>query len=134
MANDLKYKCWCKATSREEAEPRYSHNWVASKRAWFKVFEDRIECGSWTIPFSEVKEAVIYNAKQMFIPVQILQVVTEQGNFQFGFNPWATPTKHLALNMRQEEVRLKYSPFSIVVRVLVLGYLAYWVWDRWLKT
>ena len=134
MANELKYRCWCKATNREDSEPRYSHNWVSSERAWFKVFGDRIECGSWVIPFSEVKEAVIYNAKQMFVPVQVLQVVTEQGNFQFGFNPWTSPTEHLVLDMRQENIRLKYSPFSIVVRVVILGYLAFWVWGTWIKT
>jgi len=134
MNHELKYKCWCKATNREGSEPRYSQNWVASKRAWFKVYGDRIECGSWVIPFSEVKQAIIYNTRQMFIPVQVLQVVTEQGRFQFGFNPWASPSKHLTLDMRQEIIRLKYSPFSIVVRVLVLGCLAYWVWDRWIKT
>jgi hypothetical protein len=134
MSHELKYKCWCKATNREGSEPRYSQNWVASKRAWFKVYGDRIECGGWVIPFSEVKQAMIYNTRQMFIPVQVLQVVTEQGRFQFGFNPWASPFKYLALDMRQETIRLKYSPFSIVVRGLILGYLAYWVWDRWIKT
>jgi hypothetical protein len=134
MSHELKYKCWCKATNREGSEPRYSQNWVASKRAWFKVYGDRIECGSWVIPFSEVKQAMIYNTRQMFIPVQVLLVVTEQSRFQFGFNPWASPFKYLALDMRQENIRLKYSPFSIVVRGLILGYLAYWVWDRWIKT
>ena len=30
---------------------------------------------------AEVKQAVIYNARQMYIPVQALQLVTEQGNY-----------------------------------------------------
>ena len=128
------YKCWCKATSREDNEPRYSQNWVTSKRAWFKAYRDRIECDSWVIPFSEVTKAVIYNTRQMFVPVQVLQLITEKGNFQFAFNPWASPSKHLTLDVRQEDIRLKYSLFSIVVRVLIVSYIVYWVWDRWIKT
>jgi hypothetical protein len=134
MSDEPVYKCWCKATSRDDSEPRYSHNWIASKRAWLKIYGDRIECGSWVIPFTDVTRAVIYSTKQMFIPVKVLRLVTEKGNFQFGFNPWASPSKHLSLDVGQENLRLNYSPFSIVVRALIFGYVAYWVWDRWLKT
>ena len=128
----MKYKCFCKATNREDKEPRYSHNWVAAKRAFFKVFDDRIECGSWNIPFSEIKSAHLYKAKQMFIPVNVLQLVTEKGNFQFGFNPWANPFKHLSIEYEQSEIKLGYSTFSIVVRVLLVAYVGYLAWEAWL--
>ena len=39
------YKCWTKATNREGGTLRRSHNWITSRRAWFKIFTDRIECG-----------------------------------------------------------------------------------------
>ena len=35
----MKYKCLCKATKREDREPRYSQNWVTAKRAFIKVFD-----------------------------------------------------------------------------------------------
>lgn len=130
----MKYKCFCKATNREDKEPRYSHNWVAAKRAMFKVFDDRIECGSWKIPFSEVKSAHLYKAKQMFIPVNVLQLVTEKGNYQFGFNPWANPFKHLGIEYGQSEIKLGYSTYSIVVRIILVFYIGYLVWEKWSKT
>lgn len=128
----MKYKCFCKATSREDKEPRYSHNWVAAKRAYFKIFDDRIECGSWNIPFSEIKSAHLYKAKQMFIPVNVLQLVTEKGNFQFGFNPWANPFKHLSIEYEQSKIKLGYSKYSIVVRVLLVACVGYLAWEAWL--
>ena len=128
----MKYKCFCKATSREDKEPRYSHNWVAAKRAYFKIFDDRIECGSWNIPFSEIKSAHLYKAKQMFIPVNVLQILTGKGNFQFGFNPWANPFKHLSIEYEQSKIKLGYSKYSIVVRVLLVAYVGYFAWEAWL--
>lgn len=128
----MKYKCFCKATNREDKEPRYSHNWVAAKRAFFKVFDDRIECGSWVIPFSEIKSAHLYKTKQMFIPVKVLQLVTEKGSFQFGFNPWANPFKHLNIEYEQSEIKLGYSTYSMVVRVLLVAYFGYLAWEAWL--
>lgn len=130
----MKYKCLCKAINREDKEPRYSHNWVSAKRAMFKVYEDRIECGSWTILFSEVKSAHLYKAKQMFIPVNVLQILTEKGNYQFGFNPWTNPFKHLDIECGESEIKLGYSTYSIVVRIVLVGYIGYLVWEKWLKT
>lgn len=128
----MKYKCFCKATNREDKELRYSHNWVAAKRAMFKVFDDRIECGNWRIPFADVESAHLYKAKQMFIPVNILQLVTKNGNYQFGFNPWANPFKHLSIGYEESNIRLGYSTYSIVVRVLLVAYLGYLAWEKWL--
>ncbi|KXI29140.1 hypothetical protein [Paraglaciecola hydrolytica] len=128
----MKYKCFCKATNREDKEPRYSHNWVAAKRAMFKVYDDRVECGSWKIPFSEIESAHLYKAKQLFIPVNVLQLVTATGNYQFGFNPWANPFKFLGFEYEQSEIKLGYSIYSIVIRTLLVVYLAYLAYEKWL--
>ena len=126
----MKYKCFCKATNREDREPRYSHNWVTAKRAWFKLFDDRVECGSWRIPFSEVKSAHVYKTTQMWIPVTVLQLITEEASYQFGFSPWARPIEHLPLEYEQSDVILEYSTYSIVIRILLVLYLAYWIWGK----
>lgn len=127
----MKYKCFCKATNREDKEPRYSHNWVAAKRAMFKVFDDRIECGDWRIPYSEVESAHLYKAKQMFIPVNVLQLVTRTGNYQFGFNAWANPFKHIGVKLDVSKIKLGYSMYSIVIRLLLVAYLVYFAWEKW---
>jgi hypothetical protein len=89
------YRCWTKATSREEGNPRRSLNWALSRRAWFQVFRDRVQCGDWTLPVNRVERAVLYTARQFWMPVRVLELRTEKGTYQFGFNPWVTVERHL---------------------------------------
>ena len=128
------YNAWCKATKREDSEPRYSANWLVSKRARFKIFTDRIECGNWEIPNKSIHKAIAYKTKQMFIPVTVLQLITETGSYQFGFNPWARPIEHLGIEVEEQSVKLKYSAFSIFIRVAALMYIGYWAWSEFVKT
>lgn len=129
--SELIYKCFCKATNSEKGEPRYSHNWVLARRDWLKIFPDRFECGDWEIPFEDVSEALVYKTRQGLIPVKILVLATPGGNFQFGVNPWSNPFKHIGIPTKEESIKLKYSAFSIIIRLVLVGYLAYWGWSRW---
>lgn len=122
------YQCWCKATASEDLEPRYSHNWVLARRAQFLVFDNMVKCGDWCIPFDDVQEAIVYHTRQWFIPLRILKLVTKDASYQFGFNPWAKPIEHLAVEYSEQTVRLGYSPFSIAIRVGILVWLAYEGW------
>ena len=97
----LIYRCWAKATQKEDNSPRYSMNWAASRRAFFSIYEDKITCGNWTMPTSEIIEAVAYRTSQMFIPVTVLELRTRSGTFQFGFNPWTKPVEHLPISYRE---------------------------------
>lgn len=125
------YRCWAKATKREQGKPRLSLNWALSRRAWFKIFPDRIQCGDWVLPLDEVKGAVLYEGRQSWIPVRVLKLQTERGTYQFGFNPWVTVERHLPFPFSREKIRLKYSIFSMVVRVALVLYLGFLIW-RWL--
>lgn len=122
-----RYSYMCKATTREDNEPRYSHNWVTARRARFKIYDDRIVCGDWTIPFAEVEQARVYETKSMFMSVEILHLITERGSFQFGFNPWVKAAEHLPLSLEREQVKMQYSSFSMMVRFVLVAYLAYFV-------
>lgn len=133
MSSSHTYRAWCKATRNEQTTPRYSHHWVNAKRTWFKIFEDRIECGSWIIPKEDIQKVIAYRTKQMFIPVMVLQITTQQGRYHFGFNPWSNPVSHLQLPVEEQTVRLKYSAFSIVLRVLICGFLGYLLWAEFFK-
>ena len=84
------------------------------------MFEDRVECGSWKFPFSEVTSATVFRTKQWFIPMTVLELVTENNSFQFGFNPWSDPIRHMNISMSEQNVRLKYSTFSLGTRVVLL--------------
>ena len=124
------YKAWCKAVNREDSEPRYSANWVISKRAWFKIYTDRVQCGNWEIPKESIQKAIAYRTRQMFIPVTVLQLITESESYQFGFNPWAKPIEHLGIEVEEQSIRLKYSAFSILLRVAIIAYVGYWIWSE----
>lgn len=134
MNNKPIYKAWCKGTNREDSEPRYSQNWAFSRRGWFKVYADRVECGAWSIPLSEVKRAIVYRAKQMFIPVTVLHLITDNGSYQFGFNPWANPIRHLNMEFEEQKVRLRYSPFSVAIRIALVGYIGFLLWQEYGRT
>jgi hypothetical protein len=108
-----------KATRRETGELRLSVNWVLSRRGWFKVFPDRIECGDWSIPFSDIEEPILYHSRQAFVPVSVLKIRAGAETYQFGFNPWANPERHLPIPYRQERVSLKMSLSSLLVTGLL---------------
>lgn len=130
MSAQPRYRCFCKATRDEDGSPRRSFNWVVARRGWFTIFDDRVECGDWTIPFSQVQQAIVYRGKQLFIPATVLHLGTADADYQFGFNPWASPIAHLPLEMEEEPLRLSYSPFSLIIRLGAVAYLIYYLLSK----
>jgi len=124
------YSCMTKATDQEAGNPQYSHNWVVARRAQFEIFSDRIECGDWQIPFSSILQATAFETKQWFIPIVVLQIATADRTFQFGFNPWADPVSRLPVDVKKEKVRLKYSTYSLAVRLVLVAAFIWYVLKR----
>lgn len=124
------YRAFTKGTFHGEGEPKYGVHWITSRRGWFKVFTDRVQCGDWVIGSSSIKEAVLFKSRQALIPVSVLRLTTDDRTYQFGFNPWARVGRHLPFEFRTEAVKLKYSAISSVIRLLVLAYLIYWFWTK----
>ncbi len=120
-SSKLKYSCFCKAIKGVDSTPEYSAKWIGSKRESFKVYEDKISCGSWVVPFDEIDSATLFKTKQWFIPAEVLQLITKTESYQFGFNPWSRPTVHMNIPMSEQRVRLGYSTFSIAIRVVLVG-------------
>ena len=129
-----RYKCWTKAVIGESGKPGTSLKWVLSRRAWFKVFERRIECGDWIIRFSEIQNAIVYRTRQNFIPVTVLSIATAEESYQFGFNPWANPIMYLHLPYREETVKLKnHNPYLWYIKLIAIGSALGWISWGWLK-
>ena len=122
---------WTKATIREAGPPRRSANWIAARRAWFKVFADRVECGDWVISIDAVEKAVLYTGRQFLMPVSVLELQTEAKTYQFGFNPWVRLEQHLPLDLEKQTVSFGYSGISVFIRLVLAGYLIFLAW-RWL--
>lgn len=88
--------------------------------------------GMWrlVIRSSDVRNAVLFEARQWFIPVFVLSLQTDSRTYQFGFNPWVSVSSHLPFEFRRERVRLGFSAFSIGIRLALSVYVAYLAW-RW---
>ncbi len=125
-----RYRCWTKATNKEVGEPRFSHHWATSRRAWFKVFDDRVECGDWVLPVSSITQAVVFKSRYWFVPASVLRLRTSAATYQFGFNPWCRVGSYLPFEFTTEEIQPAYSVFSFVVRLAVVSYLIYWLWTK----
>ncbi len=125
------YRCLTKATDKETGEPRRSAAWIAARRAQFLVFDDHIRCGNWVILATEVEEAILYQAREFLLTTPILQVRTTERTYQFGFNPWTRVAEYLPFAFEKRKVRLGLSPFSLVLRLILLAYFSYWLWQEY---
>lgn len=54
------YRCMTKGVGGAPEEFEYGLKWVTSRRAFLKVFRDRLECGDWNIPYSAIEEAELF--------------------------------------------------------------------------
>ena len=109
---------------------KYGPNWVLSRRGILKVFGDRLECGDWRIPYSDISEAVLYSIRSiLFIPGYVLRIQTKDRTYHFGMNWGAFWKGQLPFAVRREKGKLGYSVFSVAVRLLLLGYLGYLLWS-----
>ena len=122
------HQCMTKATTAEGEDIHHSQNWVTSRRATLRVTTEGLECGDWRINYSDIREAVLFSTRQMFIPCYVLRVRTDSQIYQFGLNPGAYWKGDLPFPVRRERMRLRYSPFSIVVRLVLLCAVVYYLW------
>jgi hypothetical protein len=111
---------------------QYAAGWIAARRGTLILTDQKLVCGSWEIPLSTVNKAVLLRVKALFAKALVLKVSTTDGHhYQFGlqYDPvWETQT---ALKLTIEESKIKYSAFSIALRV-ILGAWVIWLFIRWL--
>jgi len=128
MTPSPKYKAFVKAIKAASGAPGYQKEWISAFRGGIEFYDDRIAWGEHVVRADEVSDAVVYKTKQWFIPVTVLQVSTEDGTWQFGFNPWVRVADHLPFAFHTERVRLRYSAFSIVARIVLVVLLLLWLY------
>lgn len=131
--SQLLHRCMTKATIAEGDDIRHSLNWLVSRRGILKVYDDRLECGDWDIPYSDIEEAVLFQTRQMFIPCYVLRVRTNNRIYQFGLNPGKYWASELPFPVRRESAKLAFSWFSLVIRMGTLAAIVFWIWSRFLR-
>ncbi|HMS30609.1 MAG TPA: hypothetical protein PKD32_12220 [Saprospiraceae bacterium] len=108
-------------------------DWVTSQRAVVMLTDKKIICGKWTIPLDTVSTAQLLKINSLFGAGQVLKVQTKDDkNYQFGMqlNPEWTNQQRLPLTLEKGQV--KNSAFSIIVRLIAVGYLIYWLYERFI--
>jgi hypothetical protein len=108
-------------------------NWVTSQRAVLLLTNRKIVCGKWIIPFEQIKSSRLLKIRSMFGDGAVLKIQTIEGtNYQFGMQVNPEWTNQQAIPLSYEEVKIKHSPFSIALRVIVVGSLIYWVFEKFI--
>jgi hypothetical protein len=106
-------------------------DWVTSQRAVILLTDKRISCGNWTIPLENILTAKLIEINTTFGTGQVLKITTkDHHNFQFGMQMNREWTEQSVLPLVFEKGKLKYSLFSIVVRLILIGYLIYWIVEK----
>jgi hypothetical protein len=108
-------------------------DWVTSQRAIILLTDKRIICGKWNIPLDSISTARLFKINSILGSGQVLKIqTTDDKNYQFGMqlNPEWTNQKQLPLTLEKGQV--KNSAFSIIVRLIIAGYLIYWLYERFI--
>lgn len=127
---ERRYRCFTKVSRYEAGPPKRGVNWVLAKRAWFDVYDDHLKIGDVRVEYTDINKAVLYNVRWFFMTAYVMELHFDDKKFQFGFNPWADPAKHMKIEFEHVKARLGYSAFSVVIRILAVLAVAYWVYTR----
>jgi hypothetical protein len=103
-------------------------DWVTSQRAVVLLTDKKIKCGQWDIPLENIETAQLLKINSLFGPGQVLKLKTmDDIHYQFGmqFNPEWTNQNVLPLTIEQGQV--KTSTFSLIMRLILVGYIIYWL-------
>lgn len=108
-------------------------DWVTSQRAVIMLTNNRIVCGKWIIPIDQIQSGQLLAIKSLFGDGAVLKIQTTEGtHYQFGMQINPEWTEQQALPLSYERVKVKHSPFSIAVRLIAIGYLIYWTYQRFI--
>ena len=124
------YQCRAKGVRGAAEEFEYGLKWITARRAFLKVFDHQLECGDWTIPYEEIKEAELFHTRSGIIPCFILKVKTEANTFQFGLSGNKFWKGELPFQATRTKGRLKFSLFSLAFRILLIGAVTWYIFFR----
>lgn len=125
--SQILYKCLTKATNKEKGEPRHSSNWIRARRTFFYVYNEHIKCDNWEFEIKRISNPILFKSRQGFIRFDIIQFDYDDETYQFGFNPWAHPAQYIDLNFAIEHTKVKFSAFSILVRLILITLIVYYI-------
>jgi len=106
-------------------------DWVTSQRAVVLLTDKKIICGKWTIPLDTISSVQLTKINSLFGTGQVLKIQTTVAeNYQLGMQLNPEWTNQQTLPLILEKGQVKYSVFSILVRIVLVGYLIYLLYER----
>ena len=122
----LIHQCMTKGITAEGDQLKRGPNWILARRGKLKLFDDHLECGNWTIQYSEISKATLYSVRQNFIiPGYVLKIETDDKTYHFGLNSKKYWKNELPFPVERQKGKLKLSLFSIIIRLILLGIIIY---------
>ena len=127
------HSCMTKAIIADGDQLETGPQWITSRRAILRLYEDHLTCGDWNVRYDDIREAVVasFRSPILCIPGYILSARTDTHTYHFGLNGWRYWSDELPFPVTRVKTRLRMSWISIVARVILFGYIGYAVW-RWL--
>lgn len=117
--------------TKGDSDVKRGFDWVTSQRAVVLLSDKRIKCGQWNIPLEDIASSELVKINTTFGSGQVLKITTkDQNNFQFGMQMNREWTDQTVLPLNLEKGKLKYSLFSVAVRLILLGYVIYWIIEK----
>jgi hypothetical protein len=108
-------------------------DWVTSQRAVVLLTDKKIVCGKWTVPLETISSAQLIKINSMFGSGQVLKIQIENGvNYQFGMQLNSEWTNQQIFPLKLEKGQVKHSFFSIIVRLILVGFIIYWIYERFI--
>ena len=127
--SEVLHRCMTKATTAEGDDVRRSLSWVVSRRGFLEIRDDSLVCGDWTIPYADISEAVLFSLRGAIFPGYVLRIKSGNQLYQFGLNSGKFWRGELPFACERESARIGYSWFSTAVRIFLLGYVVYTLWQ-----
>lgn len=119
-------------TSQDQGITRGT-DWVTSQRAVLMLTSSKLVCGKWTIPIEQIQSTQLLKFRSLFGDGAVLKVQATDGtNYQFGMQINPEWVEQQVIPLSYEKAQIKHSPFSIAVRVIAIGYLIYWIYERFI--
>lgn len=105
--------------------------WITSRRAILKLYNDRLECGDWTVPYEEIRDAILssFRTPILRLPGFVLAVRTDAETYHFGLNGGRYWNGELPFGVERTKSKLRLSLVSLLARIAVIGGILYLLWQ-----
>lgn len=104
-------------------------DWLVAKRAVLILTDKRLICGSWNIDLDKIVEAKALLIGSLSGKGLVLKIATSDGHhYQFGILSSSQWIEQEVLPLKIEEGKVEYSPFSVVLRVIIIVVLLWWLY------